>query len=270
MLKILTRAAAALCLLTYTAQAQDGSADLAAKTQNPIASMISLPFENTFDFGAGNGDAWIMNVQPVIPVTVGNWNLVSRVIAPIADAPGGVQTPGNPNSIGSGRAFGLGDINYSLFVSPAEAGRFIWGVGPSVTLPTATDSRLGSAKLSMGPTAVVLTQPKPWSLGVLARQLWSVAGPDGRADVNQFMVQPFVNYNFGDGWYAFSDPPITANWEAESDQMWTVPAGAGVGKIFKLGNQPMNVRAGAFANVIKPDAAPDWYAKLTVQFLFPK
>ncbi|WP_422023986.1 neuromedin U [Roseibium sp.] len=270
MLKRRMSAAAALCLLTYTAHAQDGADDLAAKTQNPIASMISLPFENTFDFGAGNGDAWILNVQPVIPVTVGNWNLVSRVIAPLADAPGGVQTTGNPNPIGSGRVFGLGDINYSLFFSPADAGPFIWGVGPSVTFPTATDERLGSQKLSMGPTAVVLTQPKPWSLGVLARQLWSVAGPDGRQDVNQFMVQPFVNYNFGEGWYAYSDPAITANWNANSDQMWTVPAGAGLGKIFKIGNQPMNVRAGAFANVIKPDAAPDWYAKLTVQFLFPK
>lgn len=269
MFKVLKRLAIALVLVSLPAHAQD-SDDLAAKTQNPIASMISLPFENTFDFGASNGDAWIMNVQPVIPVTVGDWNLVSRVIAPIASAPGGVQTTGNPNPIGSGRVFGLGDINYSLFFSPAEAGRFIWGVGPSVTFPTATDARLGSAKLSMGPTAVVLTQPKPWSLGVLARQLWSVAGPDGRADVNQFMVQPFVNYNFGEGWYAYTDPAIVANWNAASGNMWTVPAGAGIGKIFKIGNQPMNVRAGAFANVVKPAAAPDWYAKLTVQFLFPK
>lgn len=257
----------ALGLFAGPATAND---DLAAKTQNPIASMISLPFENTFDFGADNDNAWILNVQPVIPVTVGDWNLVSRFIVPIASASGGVQSLGNPNPVGSGRVFGLGDINYSLFVSPANAGPIIWGVGPSVTVPTATDARLGSAKLSLGPTAVFLTQPKPWSLGLLLRQIWSVAGPNGRADVNQFMVQPFVNYNFDQGWYAYSDPAITANWDAASGDVWTLPVGAGIGRIFTVGDQAMNVKAGAFYNAVKPDASPDMFAKLTVQFLFPK
>lgn len=211
-----------------------------------------------------------LNVQPVIPVTIGDWNFVSRIIAPVSRAPGGVQTTGNPNPIGSGRVFGLGDINYSLFLSPAKSGKFIWGVGPSITVPTATDARLGAGKLSMGPTAVVLTQPKPWSLGILARQIWSVAGPDGRAEVSQFMVQPFVNYNFDEGWYAYSDPAIVANWNASSGDVWTMPLGGGLGRIFTVGSQPMNVRAGAFANVVKPESAPDWFAKLTVQFLFPK
>lgn len=260
-------AAVALATFSDPTVAQD---DLAAKTQNPIASMISVPFENTFDFGAPNGNAWVMNVQPVIPVTVGDWNLVSRIIAPIADAPGGVSLPGNPNPVGSGRVFGLGDINYSLFVSPADPGPVIWGVGPSLNFPTATDSRLGSGKFSIGPTVVLLTQPKPWSIGVLMRQLWSVAGQDDRADVSQFMIQPFANYNLDNGWYLYSDPAITADWEASSSQRWTVPLGGGVGRIFTVGNQPMNVRGGAFYNVEKPSTAPDWYAKFTVQFLFPK
>lgn len=232
--------------------------------------MISVPFDNTFDFGATDGSAWVMNVQPVIPITVGEWNLVSRIIAPIADAPGGVVLPGNPDPIGSGRVFGLGDINYSLFFSPANAGPIIWGVGPSANFPTATDSRLGTGKLSVGPTAVVLMQPKPWSIGVLVRQIWSVAGPESRDEISQFMIQPFANYNLDDGWYIYSDPAITANWQAGGGQRWTVPLGGGLGRIFTIGNQPLNVRVGAFYNVEKPSNAPDWYAKFTVQFLFPK
>lgn len=258
-------AVVALAAGSHPANAND---DLAAATQNPIASMVSVPFENTFDFGAPNGDAWVMNVQPVVPITLGDWNLVSRFIMPVADAPGGVVSAGNPNPIGTGRVFGLGDLNYSLFFSPANSGAVTWGIGPAITLPTATDARLGSEKWSAGPTAVILTQPKPWSLGVLARQLWSFAGSSSRADVNQFMIQPFVNYNLDDGWYLYSDPAIVVNWEAS--QTTTLPLGGGVGRIFKIGEQAMNVRAGAFYNVVRPDSAPEAVAKFTVQFLFPK
>ena len=259
---------AAACAFWSPLQTAGANDDLAAATQNPIASMVSLPFENTFDFGASNGDAWIMNVQPVVPVTLGDWNLVSRFIMPVADAPGGVVSAGNPNPIGTGRAFGLGDLNYSLFFSPANSGAVTWGVGPAITLPTATDARLGSEKWSAGPTAVILTQPKPWSLGVLARQLWSFAGSSSRSNVNQFMVQPFINYNMDNGWYLYSDPAIVVNWDAS--QRTTLPLGGGVGRIFKIGDQAMNVRAGAFYNVVRPDSAPEAVAKFTVQFLFPK
>jgi hypothetical protein len=262
------------CLFAGSAQAQG---DLAAATANPIASMISIPFESSWDFGADNGTAYIMNIQPVVPVRVGDWNLISRPIIPIIDV-GGTTTgltgaPIDPTDAGlasiSG-ATGLGDINYSLFFSPANSGPLIWGVGPSVTAPTATDPLLGTEKWSAGPTAIALVQPGPWTIGMLARQIWSFAGASDRSNVNQTVLQPFVNYKLSDGWYLSSSPVMAANWEAKKSNRWTVPLGGGVGRVFKLGQQPVNMRVEAYNNVEIPQGGPDWVTKFTFQLLFPQ
>jgi hypothetical protein len=261
--------------VSAAAQEAGSGGDLRAATQNPISSMYSLPFKFTFDNGATNGDANILNIQPVLPVTVGDWNLVNRIIAPIADAPGGItglpDNPGVGETTESGRAFGLGDINYSLFLNPLETkGRLIWGIGGSITAPTATDDRLGSGKWSAGPTAVGLVQPKWGTYGMLARHLWSFAGDGNRRSVNQSLIEPFVNYNLDGGWYLISDMVITVDWEIRSGDKMTLPLGGGVGKIFKIGNQPINSRLEVYCNVVRPDGAPDWQISFTWQFLFPK
>lgn len=253
----------------------ESSGDLRAATQNPISAMYSLPFKFTFDNGADNGDANVLNIQPVLPVTVGDWNLVNRIIVPLVDAPGGVPgLPGNPGigeTENGGRTFGLGDINYSLFFNPLETkGKLIWGVGGSITLPTATNDRLGSGKWSAGPTVVGLVQPSWGTYGMLLRQLWSFAGDDDRRGVNQSLIEPFVNYNLNNGWYLLSDSVITVDWKINSGNKMTLPLGGGVGKIFKIGKQAMNARVEAYSNVVKPDGAPDWSIGGTIQFLFPR
>lgn len=248
------------------------SDDLAAAAQNPIASMISLPIDTSVDFGADNGTAVVANIQPVIPTRLGEWNLVSRLILPVAYLEGAIGgtagipelPPGESESV-----FGLGDLNYTGFFSPAKAGKLIWGVGPSVSMPSATDALLGTEKWSAGPSVVLLTQVKPWSLGILGRHLWSFAGADDRASVNQTMIQPFINYNLEGGWYLMTDPVILANWSSDGDQ-WTVPIGAGVGKIFKIGDQAVNAKFRGYYNVVAPDGAPQWSLNLAVAFLFPK
>ena len=251
--------------------AQKGGEDLAAKTQNPVGAMYSLPFKFTFDYGAANGEATFLNIMPVIPVTVGDWNLINRVIMPLIDTPGLVTgTPEIPNPVPGDGATGLGDINYSVFVSPAEPGTVIWGVGPSLMMDTATDDQLGSGKWSAGPTVVVLIQPKPWTLGLLGRQLWSFAGDSDRASVNQLLLEPFINYNLDKGWYLITDMILTANWQADSSNRWTIPLGGGVGKMFAIGSQKMNTKIEAYYNVEKPEGAPDWSISWTLQFLFPK
>ena len=167
------------------AEQTGGGGDLRSAVQNPISSLISLPFKFTFDYGASNGEASFLNIQPVIPVTVGDWNLVNRVIVPLVDSPGEVSgLPSIPNPIPGDGATGLGDINYSLFFSPVDYETAIWGVGPSITLPTASDKELGSEKWSAGPTGVVLFQPKWGTIGGLVRHLWSFAGDSDREDVN--------------------------------------------------------------------------------------
>ena len=253
------------------AKQSQGGGDLRAAVQNPVGAMYSLPLKFTFDYGASNGEASFLNIQPVIPITVGDWNLINRLIVPLIDSPGEVSgLPSIPNPIPGDGATGLGDINYSLFISPAKPKGAIWGIGPSISIPSASDKELGSEKWSAGPTGVVLFQPKWGTFGMLARHLGSFAGDSDRKNVSQSLFEPFVNYNLPNGWYLITDLIITANWEADSGDKWTVPLGGGVGKLFKIGDQAMNARTEAYYNVEKPDNAPDWQWGFTIQFLFPK
>jgi hypothetical protein len=255
---------------TAVAEKSGGGGDLRAATQNPISSLVSLPLKLTVDTGAANGDAQILNVNPVYPVTVGDWNLVSRALIPMANVDGPILGPSNP-SPGPGKgASGLGDINYSLYFSPVKADKVIWGVGPSVNLPTASDDQLGSGKWSAGITAVALTQPGWGPMGILGRQLWSFAGDSDRKDVNQTLIQPFASYNLDKGWYLVTDLVTTANWEADSGNRWTVPLGGGIGKIFKIGNQPINANLQGYYYVERPDGAPEWTISFLWTFMFPK
>ena len=137
-------------------------------------------------------------------------------------------------------------------------------------MPTANEDQLGSGKWSAGITAVALTVPKWGSMGILGRQLWSFAGDSDRANVDQTLIEPFLNYNLDNGWFLLTDIVMTANWEANSNNRWTVPLGGGVGRVFKVGKQAINSRLEAYYNVEQPDGAPDYYINFTWQFLFPK
>jgi hypothetical protein len=245
--------------------AEESASELAKKTQNPVADLISVPFQNNFNFGVGPGNdlQYVLNIQPVIPVRINaEWNLITRTIAPVIHQP--EMTPG------AGSTTGLGDINTSLFLSPAKPGKFIWGVGPILQFPTASDDDLGTDKWCAGPAAVGLVMSGHWVVGALANNIWSYAGDDNRPDVNQFLFQYFINYNLPDGWYLTSAPIITANWEAGSGNKWTVPIGGGAGKLVRIGRLPVNFQLQAFYNLEKPDQAADWSLRFQFQFLFPK
>jgi len=244
--------------------AQDES-ELAKKTQNPVADLISVPLQSNFNFGAGSKDKmiYILNVQPVIPMKIAeDWNLITRVIMPIINQPS--LFPGVDS------ATGLGDINPTFFFSPAKPSSLIWGIGPTITLPTASDRLLGSGKWSMGPAGVALTMQGPWVFGALMNNQWSVGGW-GDKPVNALLMQPFVNYNLPGGWYLTSSPILTADWKADkAGDVWTVPLGGGVGKLFRLGKLPINAQLAAYGNVAKPEFGPDWQLRFQIQFLFPK
>jgi hypothetical protein len=237
--------------------------DLAKAAQNPVGDLISLPFQNntTFDVGPADRTQNVLNIQPVWPLSLSKkWNLITRTIIPVISQP----------APGSDRINGLGDVNFTGFISPSEPGKWIWGVGPALVFPTATDDVLGTGKWSLGPSVVLLTMPGPWVLGSLLSNTWSVAGDSDRADVNQFLWQYFINYNYPSGFYWTSAPIITANWEAASGQQWTVPFGGGFGKLFKIGRRPVNASIQGFYNVEKPDSGGDWSLRIQVQLLFPK
>jgi hypothetical protein len=248
--------------------AKASAGDLAKAVQNPVASLISVPLQNFTDFNIGPFDRdrnTVIQVQPVVPFQLSeNWNLITRTIGALVYQPNIAQSRQG--------TFGLNDINPSFFLSPAKAGKIIWGAGPTFLLPTASDDVLGTGKFSIGPSAVALVQPGKWTLGVLVSNLFSVAGPRGRADVNSMTLQYFINYNLKKGYYLTSAPINSANWNAPSGNVWLVAVGGGIGRIMRLGFQPVNVSVQVYGNAKRPDTfpSPTWQLKFQIAFLYPK
>ena len=240
------------------------TAALAKAAQNPVANLISFPLQNNTAFGIGPYERAqnVLNIQPVIPLHITEkWNLITRTILPAVWQPNDQPTQGWS---------GFGDLNPSVFLSPAKPGKLIWGVGPAFVFPTATAEQLGQGKFSLGPSVVVLSTPGHWVMGALINNVWSVAGPHERAVVNQMLLQWFVNYNMKKGWYLSTSPIITADWRAPSGNQAVVPFGGGMGRIMKIGFQPVNILAQFYGNAVHPAGASPWGMRLQIQFLFPK
>jgi hypothetical protein len=213
-----------------------------------------------------------------------NWNVIIRWIAPIIWQP----APGTANLEvygiventpayfaaqdvqKSAGVFGFGDMAPTFFFSPSKPHKLIWGAGPAFLLPTANSKVLGQGKLSIGPSLVVLVQPGHWTVGALVNNVWSVAGSGGRPAVNQMTFQYFLNYNLKKGWYVSLAPIITANWKASSGNVWTVPVGGGVGRVLRLGMQPVNMSVAFFGNAARPAGGSTWSMRFQIAFLFPK
>jgi hypothetical protein len=255
--------------------------ELAKQSQNPVADLISVPFENNlyFDFGPTEEIANVLNLKPVIPVRLTDKvNLINRLIVPFIYLEGQDSiTKGDPEGglggatvfPGTDDEFGLGNITYQAFFSPAEPGPAIWGIGPTIVMPTSTDSKLGGNTWSAGPNAVVLAMPGSWVIGFLGQHVWSFAEHGSEPDVNSTLLQPIVNYNIAKGWYLSSVPVITANWEIDDE--WTGPLGGGVGRLVRIGGKlPVDFKLAAYYNVEKPGFAPEWNLQFTVKLLLPK
>jgi hypothetical protein len=248
---------------------ENEAADLARAVQNPVANLISVPFQNNtnFDFGPRERTQNVLNIQPVIPFSLSDdWLMITRAIIPIVSQPS--LFPGQD------RKNGLGDILLTGFLSPSDqdlwiGGKVLWGAGPAILLPTATDNQIGPGQLGAGPSAVFIAMPGQWVIGSLFSQVWSFTGG---SDVDLFTWQYFVNYNLPKGWYLTSSPIITANWKNKSSDTWTVPVGGGFGRVFRVGSlPPMNTSLVAFYNVENPrNVGPDWTLRFTLQFLFPR
>jgi hypothetical protein len=241
------------------------AADLARQLSNPVASLISVPFQLNYDHDIGPGDdgeRYALNVQPVIPITLNeDWNAISRTIVPLLyqdDIP-----PGEDE-------LGIGDVLQSVFFSPkepTEAG-WIWGVGPALLIPTATDDTLGQEQLAIGPTAVVLTQRGPWTYGALANQLWKIAGDDDRADINAAFLQPFLSYTTPDAWTYTANSESTYDWN--EDEL-AIPINLLVTRVLRLGDQLVSVGGGVRYWLEESDGGPEGFGlRLIVTLLYPK
>jgi len=239
--------------------AQD-EAELAKATQNPLAAMYSLPLQNNTTYGNApyNRAHNVLNIQPVIPVRLGSkLNLINRIILPVVTMPSSSEDKSTT---------GLGDMSYTAWLSPSKDSKIIWGVGPAFQIPTSTDNTLGSGEFGVGPSIVALTMINKWVAGIVTNNIWTF----GDVAENKFMFQYFVNYNLPKAWYVVSAPIMTANWNADKGQQWIIPVGAGMGKVFRIGKQPININAQAFYNVDRPDGVGEWQTRVQLQFLFPK
>jgi hypothetical protein len=245
----------------------DDNEQLAKKLSNPVAALISVPFQENVDYriGANNdGVIYKLNIQPVVPIKLtDDWNVISRTILPVVHWNKDVAPS-------EGTRFGLSDTTQSFFFSPAKPsswGNLIWGFGPALLLPTATEGALGTQKWGAGPTAVLLKQSGPVTMGFLANQIWSFAGNTHRQRVNQTYFQPFLSYTTKTATTFGVNLESSYNWPTSD---WTIPANFTVSQVFKLGPQIMSAQLGYRSYLDAPTNGPSWGLRAAITFLFPK
>jgi hypothetical protein len=250
-----------LCLLSIPSVALAQNADeLAKQTQNPVSSLISVPFQGNWDVGVGARDATAttLNIQPVAPFPLTkDVNIILRVIMPLVS---------QPTDDGL-RINGMSDTVTTVFFSPAKVGKVIWGAGPVLLFPTATNNALGQEQVGLGASVVALVQPGRWTTGLLWNQIWGAGGANDRPDVNQGFFQPFVNCNLGNGIAVGATIEATASWDA--DEEWNSALIFTVSKVTVLGKRPVNFVFGAGPALASPTGT-DWKMRFQANFLFPR
>jgi hypothetical protein len=254
-----------LCILIPTLNAAaESDEELAKKTTNPVAAMISLPLQFNQDYGIGSGvDAkrTYLNIQPVIPLSLSqDMNVIIRTIVPLINSESPIR--------GGDDANGLGDIIQSFFLSPKDPmGGWIMGFGPVFLYPTANDDNLGNSKWGAGPTGVLLKQESGFTYGLLFNHIWSFTGDDKRANVSATFLQPFFSYTTKTYTTFGVNTESTYDWE---NSQWSVPINAMVTQMLKIVGQPLTVQLGYRYYAEAPDGGPDWGLRFALTFLFPK
>lgn len=248
------------------AHAQD-SATLQKQLANPVADLVTLPFQYTGTANVQPRDSWqhTLNIQPVYPVRLNpRWNLINRAILPVLS---------NPGPLGQDRKTGIGDLSYEAFFTPAEPTRrgWIWGVGPIFILDTASNRVLGQGKYSAGPAVVAVREPGAWTYGALFTQAWSFGGSSDHPSVSRLQIQPILSYRLSPRHAIGYTGTIDADWRRHGGQRWTVPLGLTWSILSRPANfVPINTLVGVGYNVVRPDSAGTWFVRFQVNFILPK
>lgn len=259
----ISRIAIAIGLICHIGgvSAQNDATELAKQDQNPFTRFSKLMVEENAQMGFGP-DKDVLNylrVQPMVPFELNDdWSVITRSAIPIVHLPFPQETDG------------LSDISLQVLLTPNRTGQFLWGVGPTLVAPTATEKMLGSGKWAAGPIVGGLYINGPWVFSTIASNVWSFAGDESRRDVNTMSLRPTINYNLPNGWYLTSSPSIIAVWGEKQANRWLVPMGGGVGKVFSLGDQLMSTSLESYYHIVSPTIGPDWQLRFQVTLLFPK
>jgi hypothetical protein len=233
---------------------------LAISIHNPFEDFIKVPIQSTtgFDVGAHHNVGDSLNIQPLFPFALNSqWDLIARPSLNFTYMP-------SPHE-----QYGLDDLQTAFYLTPANEGTWIWGIGPILQFPTASSMGLGTGRWSAGPTGALVYTEGPWFGALLTYQLMSFAGNRDRGSVNQTYIEPEVSYNLESGWYLQCDPPMTYDWTADAANAWTIPIGADIGSAFNLGSRSLSLQVGAYDLLKRPAGNPQWIARVSLTFLFP-
>jgi hypothetical protein len=261
--------ASVLCDAHANAQpaSAETDADYQRESENPLTHFYTLPlqYKTSFDDGFYNATTTTVQINnSVVPIPLNDdWFLITRTKGGFVS-----QAPKKKDDMWQD---GLNNLQTTLFLSPARGGGFFWGVGPTIFMPTATNSVTGQNKWGAGPSVGFDWEGgSDWNIGFVANNVWSFGGPPESSDrSNSLLLNPIFAYRFGDGWSLSTSPNITANWVATNDKRWTVPVGGGIGKAFKIGGQPMTVKFESYYNPVRPGGySSTWVTQLTVTLLF--
>jgi hypothetical protein len=237
--------------------------DLAKKLTNPVASLISVPFQYNYDANIGldkKGTSNTLLVQPVIPLKLNNnWNYIVRPIVTFESL----------NNVNGFSGTGTGPIVVETFFSPNSASNgLIWGVGPIVTTPSLSGSNFGTSQTGVGLTAVGLVMKSPWTVGVLAYNTWSAGGSAVNGTANNLFYQPFVSVVTPGAWTYSLNTQSTFNWDARRAEN---PLNATVSKLVKIGEVPVSFEVGARYYLSSLPGGPSgWGGRASMTFIFPK
>jgi len=244
--------------------------ELAQELTNPIADLMTIPIQATYDRNIGpidKGTKLQTNIQPVIPFELSqDYNLITRTILPVIKQKDIALIPGTP--MGTGSQFGTGDTSLSLFVSPKKVYHGVmWGAGPIILLPTASNDYLGTKEWGIGPSAVVVAMLGPWTLGGLANHVWTGHNAQHEAVSNTFL-QPFAAYTWPNAWTVSLQSESTYNWRRKE---WAVPFTAAVAKLVRFGKLPVSLQAGVGYWTNSSSTSPEGARfRLQANFVLPK
>ena len=245
-----------------TANGPAAASELAAKLTNPVADLISVPFQFNWNGGLGldrKGSGFDMVVQPVVPLKLNsNWNYIVRPVVTL-----GVQ-----NNVNGYSGSGAGPVLVETFLSPKTDSKFVWGVGPVVSTPALSGNRWGTAQTGAGVTAVGLYMNKPWTVGLLAYQTWDVGGSPEAGTANNTYWQPFLAYVTSNAWTFSLNTQSSFNWDSRRSQN---PLNFSVSKLTHWGKLPVSLELGGryFLSSV-PGGASGWGVRAQITFLLPE